>query len=92
MSVARPAWFTEKSVVPVEEATLSGLTPGAACTLNEYEDEVALIPATSPLSRRVALPKVFEFIQRGTYPTSPPERVPDGVPKYITPEPSVKSD
>ena len=50
-----PLAATVNSEVPVEEATLSGLTPGAPCTLNVYEDEVALIPATVPLSRNIEL-------------------------------------
>ena len=48
----------ENSEVPVDDATLNGLVPARPCTLNEYEDEVALIPATIPLSNSDDVPSV----------------------------------
>jgi hypothetical protein len=51
---------------PVEEATLNGLSAVEVedCTLNAYVEDVALIPATTPLSNRVEVPKVLIVNQR----------------------------
>lgn len=62
-----------KSDVPDEDATLNGLIAALPCTLNEYEDEVALIPATVPLSSSDDVPSVVDVIQRVANPVSPPD-------------------
>ena len=67
-----PLPSTVRSEVPVDEATLNGLTPAEPCTLNEKLDEVALIPATVPLSRSVDVPSVVSVNQRVAKPTAPP--------------------
>jgi hypothetical protein len=53
-----PFWRIVKSDVPVEDATLNGSVPALPCTLNVYEEDVALIPNTVPLSIRVEVPSV----------------------------------
>ena len=63
-----------KSDVPVEDATLNGLTPERPCTLKVTVDDVALIPATVPLSRRVEVPSVVAESQRVAKPVEPPVR------------------
>jgi hypothetical protein len=67
-----PFWRIVKSDVPVEEATLNGLTPAAPCTLKVTVEDVALIPATVPLSRRVDVPRVVAVSQRVPKPEKPP--------------------
>jgi hypothetical protein len=56
----------EKSDTPVEDATLNGLSAVDVddCTLNANVDDVALIPATTPLSRSVDVPRVVGVSQR----------------------------
>jgi hypothetical protein len=61
-----------KSEAPDDEATLNGFTPDIPCTLNEKLDEVALIPATVPLSRSVDVPSVVGVSQRVANPRAPP--------------------
>jgi hypothetical protein len=51
--------------VPDEEATLSGVSPAPAWILKDTEDDVALTPATVPLSRTVEVPRVVADVQRG---------------------------
>lgn len=67
-----PFWRIVNSDVPVDEATLNGLVEGRPCTLNEKVDDVALIPATVPLSRRDEVPSVVAVSQRVAKPTAPP--------------------
>ena len=59
-----PFWMIERSDVPVEDATLNGLTPAFPCTLKVTVDEVALIPVTAPSSKRVEVPRVVVVSQR----------------------------
>jgi hypothetical protein len=60
---------------PVEDATLNGLRAVEVddCTLKAKVDEVALIPATTPLSRRVEVPRVVAVNQRVAKPVEPPK-------------------
>ena len=67
-----PFWRIVKSEVPVEEATLNGLTPDEPCTLKVMVDDVALTPATTPLSIRRPVPSVVAESQRVTKPVVPP--------------------
>jgi len=67
-----PLASTVNSDVPDEEATLNGLTAGAPCTLKEYDDDVALIPATIPLSSKVEVPNVVGVSHLVANPYSPP--------------------
>jgi hypothetical protein len=62
-----------KSDAPVDEATLNGLVleVEVACTLKTKEDDVALIPATTPLSRSVDVPSVVDVSQRVAKPVAP---------------------
>jgi hypothetical protein len=54
-------------LVPVDEATVNGeLLPAVPCTLNVIVDDVALIPDTVPLSRKVEVPTVVAESQRVT--------------------------
>jgi hypothetical protein len=64
-----------KSDAPVDEATLNGLVleVEVACTLKTKEDDVALIPATTPLSRSVDVPSVVAESQRVAKPVAPPD-------------------
>jgi hypothetical protein len=63
-----------KNEAPVDEATLkmSLVDPDVPCTLKATVDEVALIPATVPLSIIVPAPRVFAVTQRVTIPRVPP--------------------
>ncbi len=63
---------TLNSEVPDELATLNGSVPALPCTLNEYEDEVALIPATIPLSSSEDVPSVVADNHLVANPNSPP--------------------
>ena len=67
-----------KREVPVEEATLNGLIPADPCTLKVTVEEVAFMPATVPLSKRVEVPRVVEVNQRVAKPRAPPD-TPDEV-------------
>jgi hypothetical protein len=69
-----PLLRTVRIVAPVEDATRNGLTPAAPCTLKVTVDEVALIPDTVPLSRRVEVPRVEAVNQRVAKPRAPPVR------------------
>ena len=80
VKVVRPVCDTERSEVPVDDATLNGLTPAAPCTLKVTVDEVALIPATVPLSRSVEVPRVVVVNQRVAKPVCPPV-----TPEEVTP-------
>jgi hypothetical protein len=64
----------ERNDVPDVDATLNGLRLEVddARTLNAYEDDVALIPATAPSSRRVEVPSVVDVNQRVAKPSAPP--------------------
>ena len=70
----------EKSDVPVDDATLNGLTPAPPCTLKVIVDEVALIPATVPLSRMREAPRVLAVTQRVANPVVPPVIVVAAIP------------
>lgn len=61
-----------KSCVPVDDATENGLTPPRPCTLKVMVDEVALIPATVPLSTKVEVPRVVADSHRVAKPDWPP--------------------
>lgn len=67
-----PFWRIVKSCVPVDDATENGFTPARPCTLNDTVDDVALIPATVPLSIRVEVPRVVAVNQRVANPAAPP--------------------
>jgi len=69
-----PLLRTVRIVAPVEDAIANGLTPDAPCTLKVTVDEVALIPATVPLSRSVEVPRVVVVSQRVAKPRAPPVR------------------
>jgi hypothetical protein len=86
-----PFASTVKSDVPDDDATLNGLVAGAPCTLKVYEEDVALIPATVPLSILIPVPTVVGESQRVTNPVVPPERLAEGAPQYIIPAPSTIS-
>ena len=64
---------------PVDDATLNGLSAVDVddCTLKAKVDDVALIPATVPLSRSVDVPSVVAVNHREAKPNVPPERDPD---------------
>ena len=64
---------------PVDDATLNGLSAVDVddCTLNAKVDDVALIPATVPLSRSVDVPRVVADNHREAKPNVPPERDPE---------------
>ncbi len=61
-----PFASTVKSEAPDDEATLNGLSADEVddCTLKVYDDDVALIPATVPLSISVEVPRVVDVNQR----------------------------
>jgi hypothetical protein len=70
---------TVKRLVFDEVATLNTLdVPFAVveATLKVTDDDVALIPATVPLSKNDEVPSVVEVSQRVTNPRSPPVRPP----------------
>ena len=71
----------EKSEAPVEEETLNGLTPAAPWTLKDTVEDVALIPATVPLSRRVDTPRVVAESHRVANPVVPPATPVDITPR-----------
>jgi hypothetical protein len=74
-----PVLVMPKSVAPDDDATLNGfrLDVEVACTLKTYEEEVALIPATTPLSTSVEVPSVVADSQRVAYPKRPPDSDPE---------------
>jgi hypothetical protein len=76
----------EKKEDPEDEATLNGLRleVDVACTLKTYEEEVALIPVKTPLSRRVDVPRVVAESQRVANPSWPP-----ATPLAVTPSDEV---
>ncbi len=76
-----PSWVSARREVPVDDATLNGLVPALPCMLKEYDDDVALIPATVPLSRSDEVPSVVAVNQRVAYPMSPPVREEPPIPK-----------
>ena len=51
---------------------MNGLTPDEPCTLKVIVEEVALIPATVPLSMKSPVPSVVAESQRVTKPVVPP--------------------
>ena len=61
-----PLERTVKSETPVEDATLNGLrgVPVEDCTLRAKDDEVALMPATVPLSSSEEVPNVVAVSHR----------------------------
>ena len=71
-----PLAETLKKDDPVDEATLkiSLVDPEIPCTLKAIVDDVALIPATVPLSRSVDVPRVVEVSHRVAKPRAPPVR------------------
>jgi hypothetical protein len=73
-----PLASTVKSEAPVEEATLNGLRldVDVACTLKAKLDDVALIPANTPLSTSVEVPRVLFVSQRVANPIVPPDTAP----------------
>jgi hypothetical protein len=77
-----------KNEAPVEEATLKGLRAVDVedCTLNANVDDVALIPATVPLSRSVDVPRVDAVSQRVAKPRAPPD-----TPTAVTPRVDVET-
>jgi hypothetical protein len=79
-----PLERTVKSEAPVDDATLNGLSAVEVedCTLKAKVEDVALIPATVPLSRSVEVPRVEAVNQRVAKPMAPP----------VTPEEVILSD
>ena len=69
-----PFWRMVNSDVPVEDATLNGFCVPLPWMLNVVADDVALIPATVPLSIDTPVPSVVEVSQRVMYPPVPPVR------------------
>jgi hypothetical protein len=67
-----PLDSTVKKEDPDEDATLNGLTVGDACTLKEKVEDVALIPSTVPLSKRVEVPSVVGESHLVAKPNTPP--------------------
>ena len=67
-----PFWRMVKSEVPVDDATLNGFKPDEPCTLKVMVEEVALTPATVPLSIKSPVPSVVAESQRVTKPVVPP--------------------
>ena len=63
---------TVRSCVPEEEATANGFTPGLPCTLKLKVEDVALIPATVPLSRSDDVARVVAVNHRVAKPVAPP--------------------
>ena len=63
-----------KSDVPVDDATLNGLRLDVevACTLKTKDDDVALMPENTPLSRSDDVPRVVAVSQRVAKPIEPP--------------------
>jgi hypothetical protein len=70
-----PLASTERNEVPDDEATLKRprLEVDVARTVKTNDDDVALIPATTPLSTRVDVPRVDAVIHREAYPNIPPD-------------------
>ena len=68
-----PLASTVKSDVPVEEATLNGFWLPDPCTLKVIVDDVALTPATIPLSRRIPVANVVAPVYRAENPLTPPD-------------------
>jgi hypothetical protein len=63
-----------KSDVPVDDATLkASFVPAVPCTLKVTVEDVALTPATTPLSMKSPAPSVVAEVQRVTSPVVPPE-------------------
>lgn len=69
-----------RSPIPDDDATWNGLTfcVDVACTLKTNDEDVALIPVTTPLSNSDEVPRVFVVNQRVAYPNVPPA-TPDAV-------------
>ena len=67
-----PAWSTDKRERPVEDEIKNGLVPAVPCTLKEKVDDVALIPATTPLSKNVDVANVVAPVKRAKNPFAPP--------------------
>ena len=61
-----------RSCVPEEEATANGFTPGLPCTLKLKVEDVALIPATVPLSKSDDVARVVAVNHRVAKPVAPP--------------------
>jgi hypothetical protein len=57
--------------VPVEEFTWKALLEPVPCTKKLTEEDVALTPATVPLSIITPFPKTVDPVQRATYPFVP---------------------
>jgi hypothetical protein len=70
-----PLLMIERSEVPVEDATLNGLTPAVPCTLKVTVPDVALTPDTVPLSRKRPVVRAEAEDHRARNPLVPPERL-----------------
>jgi hypothetical protein len=69
-----------KSEVPVEDATLNGLTPAEPWRLKVMVAEVALIPATVPLSMKRPAVRSVADVQRAERPIVPVKEEADASP------------
>ena len=79
-----PDCFITNVEVPDDEATLNGsYAPAVPCILKFIEDEVALIPCTSPLSNIVPEDRVEAEFQKAVLPFTAPE-IPAGLEVAIT--------
>ena len=72
-TITLTALFKLNNDVPVDDAILNGFTPAAPLILKVYADEVALIPATVPLSINVPDESVEGDVHRARYPFVPPK-------------------
>jgi hypothetical protein len=66
-----PLLMIERSEVPVEDATLNGLTPAVPCTLKVTVPDVALTPDTVPLSRKRPVVILDVPVKRARNPGAP---------------------
>ena len=74
-----PLLMIERSEVPVDDATVNGLTPAVPCTLKVTVEDVALTPDTVPLSRKRPDDSAVAPVHRARKPGVPPER--DEIPR-----------
>ena len=56
----------------MDEETVNGLTPEVPCTKKVEVEVVALMPDTTPLSRKRPVERPVEEVQRARYPVVPP--------------------
>ena len=74
--VVEPLAATVNKDAVLEEATLNGFSVPVPWTLKETVDDVALTPATLPLSFKIPVLKVLVPLQTVTKPATPPLTLP----------------